>query len=773
MSGKRLILIIAFVELAIVALLLPGCFREKQLIYEMTGEKMSQTVQVQGNQMVFTGDTLVLSPGVYRVCVNSNITEDRLISVELYSEDMQVSDIKENIVHIRPYENEMDFEVYVLHTLQWAHVRCYFQNIPVENLIGLQVYKTNMGSRMLLFLAVVVMGVLDGLLYGKYKIRKDAQCKENQYIVWALLGAAILTFYPYLSDYMILGADTLFQVLRIEGLKESLLNGCPWPIRVQDYWLFHHGYAVSFFYGDMLLVIPAMMRLLGFPIMTAYKAHVLIMILATVLIAYITMKKCVGSSKAALFGAVFYTLTPYHIMDIYNRGAMGEYMAMAFTPLVCCGTYLLLSKETTDSDYKRHKWWLIMGMSCLLHTHLLSTEMTIVLLAVTCIVFWKRTFRKDTFLQFFQAVIITMLLNCWFWVPMLYMLAADTYKMEAVLADPMQCRGSAIGDLTQLLPHMGKHFGNLEPIHLGAAAFMIIGFMLALLYKGKKRERKADGQMFLTILILVLYILTTKYFPWDYLQNMPLAGSLVAPLQFPTRWLLPLMILLAMLGAFMYRRLQQQCSVKVYRCSVLLFYLVIIGSALYLVNDVCYSCIPVRLYSAENIGAVSVVNGEYLLEGDDLGDYYPHAPKATDGLVYQDYFKKGTEATVYVENITDKELYLELPITGYKGYAIEDINRQKDAGEAIRDDGKQLPYLTEERGEHGDLRIAVPAGYAGTLRVWYRGFWFFRAAEGVSLATVLGLSVLGLYKLLALRRALQKDVETRHTESKVPDSLVG
>lgn len=36
-------------------------------------------------------------------------------------------------------------------------------------------------------------------------------------------------------------------------------------------------------------------------------------------------------------------------------------------------------------------------------------------------------------------------------------------------------------------------------------------------------------------------------------------------------------------------------------------------------------------------------------------------------------------------------------------------------------------------GENGHVRAILPAGYQGTVKVWYSGMWYWRVAEGISL----------------------------------------
>lgn len=54
-------------------------------------------------------------------------------------------------------------------------------------------------------------------------------------------------------------------------------------------------------------------------------------------------------------------------------------------------------------------------------------------LAVFCVIFVKRVLRKRTFVQLAEATGIVLLWNCWFYVPMLYMMNKDTYKLQQII----------------------------------------------------------------------------------------------------------------------------------------------------------------------------------------------------------------------------------------------------------------------------------------------------------------------------------------------------
>ncbi|MBR1439803.1 MAG: hypothetical protein IJ589_01120, partial [Lachnospiraceae bacterium] len=93
--------------------------------------------------------------------------------------------------------------------------------------------------------------------------------------------------------------------------------------------------------------------------------------------------------------------------------------------------------------------------------------------------------------------------------------------------------------------------------------------------------------------------------------------------------------------------------------------------------------------------------------------------------------------------------YVELPITGYLGYAVDTL--ESETGD--------VPFIAEERGEHGDLKIVVPARFQGRVHVYYKEMLSFAIADAVSAMMAIGL--LGLW------------VRTRYlTRKKIKDSLL-
>lgn len=730
------------IELLLFVLFLPGCFQKDELVY--SDEEL--TLGAETGVGVYEGQRFAVTPGVYQVRVHVRELQGDSLWVSAACEQSSFRAFRCNGADIYQGNHYIDFEIYVLEKIDSAYVNCSFDGAKAA-IDYLEVYRTNQGATMLLFLYTVVCLALNFLIVFREGVLDGTITKEKQVVFWALLISVLLAYYPYMTDYFSSTADSPFHMLRIEGLKESLMQGGGFPVRVQNYWVYDHGYAVSTFYGDLFLLIPVMFRFIGFSLMSSYKMFVFVVMAATAIISYHSFRQCTKNINAALFGSIIYMLAPYRIYNFYNRGAVGEYLAMTFLPLVICGMYRLYTEDVNNKNYRKAKIPLIIGLSCILQTHILSTEMTVIFMLAVCLILFKKTFRKETFIQLLQAAITCLLLNAWFWFPFLKMMPSDDYNMYNIISANIQDKGTRLAGLFQFYPNIGDSGEGMymtPPFQMGIASFLILGSVLIALVRKRicQKERKAQNpydriMLFWCVLILIAWFMSTRYFPWDLIARISFIEIFVNALQFPTRLFSLVCVFAAIMAAFFVLWFDWECkenlandSVRaiVRKGSLAVLLILAIGSAVYHVNDIAYENKPIWLHNAENMGTISTGRGEYLLGESTLDEYSYHDPIAEEGLEWSLYEKHGTSIWLSVCNTTPKELFVELPLTGYKGYALE-----------CSEYGDAVPYITEERGDHEDLRIAVPAGYEGSIKVSYKGFISFRIAEMISWATVISI----------------------------------
>jgi hypothetical protein len=749
------------VELVCLLLAILPCFTPEKKVFETTGADMESIVYDADGNGFHYGNTMTLTPGVYQVRAYAQIPSGESIEFEVCTYTGTFQALRGNAVTMRAGQEYLDYEIYVTDTVDGAYFLTEFSKGTVNTALqSLTLYRTAYGGRILFTLVLFTCLVLNFMLYFRQKILLGKVSKDRQVAFWVLSASVALAYFPYFTDYMTFGADSAFHLLRIEGLKETLLSGGQFPVRMQSFWLADHGYPVSMFYGDLFLYIPAFLRIMGFPLMTAYKIFRFVMIAAAARIAFYSFHKCTKNTYAALFGSMIYVLAPFGIYLLTNMDAVGQYLGMTFMPLICCGIYLLYTEDPRSDSYRKAKIPLVIGICCILNSHFLSTEIVLVLLMVFCLLFAKRTFRKKTLLQLLQAAAMCILLTAFFWVPFLVMLTADQYRISGVFFTGIQQYGIYFSNILQLYPYMGAAQTGMyyaEPLHLGVSIlFMFLFFMVRFLInkynKNDNYNPYAKLMLIVFLITLVVFFASTHFFPWDLLEKIPGINYLTTALQYPKRLLAPATVFGSFFASFFFLWLQKEfANPHMVKGFILFLSICAIASAAFHVNDIAFEKAPIRLYTAENLGNIGIGNGEYLpreINWYEVGDLYTyHQPVTDEGLQYTDYQKEGTNITMHVENTHDTQQYMEVALIGYPGYGISSYSDDASAADQ--------PYIATQNGTHEDLRIAIPANWSGTIRIRFKGFILFRVADLVSLFTALWLIFIYLYRRKNRFRKLQ------------------
>lgn len=737
--------------------LLSGCFRREEMVYSYVGGDIAKSAGMAESCGEFYGARTELVWGVYQVRIWTRLEDGQSMYVKVNYDKACFRSLNNNGMNILPGDDYEDFQVYVSGKVPSAYIQCSFNGTDADALVRIEVWKTNKGCRILLVIVLAFFAALDFLILFRRRVLEGKVTGRQQVVFWTLTAGVLIACFPYLTDYFSYGADTYYHVERIAFLADALEQGVHFPVRMQGTWLYGHGYATSLFYGDLFLYIPAFLCLTGFPVMSAYKIFIFLVTAATAVIAYFSFRRCVKEEYGALFGSMVHLLAAYRIFNVYSRGAMGEYLAAVFLPLVCCGMYLLYTGDTASKEYGKYKWYVVWGMSGLLQSHLLSAEMTAIFMAVVCAVFWRRSLRKRTLCQLLAATGIVLLINMWFWLLMIYMLSQDVYYVHSLTAGGIQDKGILFAGIFQLLPRKGE--GNIgvyrdEPVQIGIGGLLLLLYY-ALWWYWKKKQYRRNVCSVLALFIAAALFMSTRYFPWDAIIKLPVIGFFVGSLQFPSRLLAIACVLAAMFTAFFFQRVKEQGGMAA-KTVVGIAALIMIGSAVHHVGSIAFDAAPVWLYNIENMGTIGIINGEWLLEETDLSEMYYHKPVAEEGLAWSEYEKRGTNVSLRLENESGEVHYIEIPLTGYKGYGIK-----------ASDCGMGYPVISEQRGAHGDLRVRVPAGYRGTVEIFYEGFVLFHVAEVLSLlglAVILGYAFIGVSGLPGFIKWKRVRYEDKSTE---------
>lgn len=557
-----------------------------------------------------------------------------------------------------------------------------------------------------------------------------------RYSALVIAGIVLLACLPLGFDYLVYGHDMSIHLTRIEGLKAGLLSG-QFPVRMDPEIANGKGYPFSLMYSDLLLYPAAILRIIGFSLQQVYQLYVLAVTLATALVTRYCLKKIFASEGIALTGTALYVLSAYRLTNVFIRAAVGEYSAMIFLPVVVYGFWRIYTQPKQGS---RLAWLpLAVGFSGLLQTHLLTTEMAVILAVIFCLVTAKRTFRKPVLPALLRAAGAALVWNLWFLVPMLQYMVSEACRISGKY-DASTLRDSA-AFLGQIFLMFGQGGGYSESLTMGLSAEMpltvgtVLGFgvLLFVLCLADPALRRAEpgatrlGGWTLGFGALAIWMASTL-FPWYTIYlNVEWLSKLLGKLQFAWRFLGLATILLAVCACCALAVLRRGRTSWLRPAAVLLVLLTVIPAG-FLTYEVSRNSEVVNYQSLAAIDnlAEQVGGGEYMPYGmadGSLNAWEVTEPTFDDALTVSDYTFGTLEASFACTNISDQEATAVLPLFSYPGYRLT-------AG-----DGATL-------GEQdGLIAVTLPAGYSGTVQVKFVGFWFWRLADLISLAGIVGTAV--------------------------------
>ena len=355
-----------------------------------------------------------------------------------------------------------------------------------------------------------------------------------------LLGITVLACLPLFSNYLYVGHDLDYHLQRITAMAAELSYG-QFPVRLTTTTLNGYGYANPLCYCELFLLLPALLYNLWLPLRTCYQIYIFAVTLATCLIAYFSFGRITESRRLGLLGAMLYTLSCYRLVCVYTRAAVGEFTAMAFFPLVLLGLYGIYTK-----DKPRFADWLPMslGMAAMVQSHLLSCELTALLLAVFCLLHLRDTLSPTRLLAWIKAALLAVGLSAWYLVPFFLSTSSIPFMVNGPLIGKIQFQGLYLIQLFNPFYNgfAGADAGTNPDMMLSLGLPLILGLGLVVFCLLRRRDAQGQAASILTTaagFFALTVFLALHIFPWDYVQTTlgRTAGKLAGLFQYPWRFL--------------------------------------------------------------------------------------------------------------------------------------------------------------------------------------------------------------------------------------------
>ncbi len=517
--------------------------------------------------------------------------------------------------------------------------------------------------------------------------------------LFLLLGVVI----PLCGVQTFLGHDVYFHMTRMEALAQEIEAGNI-PARLYYFIYDGYGYASPMFYGDLFLMIPALLILCGVSMPLAYKAFMIICICACVLVAYYCGKKIFGAKTAGVCFAFTYAVSSYFAVDVFTRAAIGEMQAFVFVPLAFLGLHSILNDEG------KYWYFLPIGLAAVLMSHLITSVMTAFFLLVYALLHSAKIYKKPVKIGVIAGcAVVFLLISASFLLPMVEQLAdtkfLSTDGSSATAFGTMEQRSMTLRQLFSLF-NLNESHDYWIPNGIGYLPLILVVFRLFVL----KKQKFCMGDGFMIVSNLCLFMISGM-FPWE----KEFFQSLLGTMQFPWRIMLFATLFLALAAADYSRRIEKQ-DITVYTCLVCVVGICAFGSVFVprykTYADYEKNNQEVVYYKGNNIG-YNIGTGEYLPSGTSRQQLMRRGNVIkTDGNNLSFTQEKNGDIYVPITYSEKTGTYMDLPLIKYKGYTavFTDKNGNETPLEVFYGDNNVVRLYLKDIKADGTIHVT----YSGT-----------------------------------------------------------
>lgn len=346
------------------------------------------------------------------------------------------------------------------------------------------------------------------------------------------------------------------QIARVIAMGKALRNG-KFPVRWVSDLGYGYGYPIFNFYGPLPYYIGGLFYALGVDALAATKIMFAIGILSSGVTMYFLARGILGL-LGGLIAATFYMYAPYHAVQIYVRGAVGEYYTLIFFPLVILGIIRAFQGKSRQD-------FLIgaIGLAGVVLSHTIIGYVAAILLgvgyvSVVVLYFMKKISQLNTVVSLSFMFATGLLLSAFFWLPALFEMGFTNVASQ--IGGSADFSGHFVC-LSQLWDspwgYAGSGPGCIDGMAFKLGKVHVIFSLLALLLWAVNKRIKTESNILFRILIVILVISIFFMIPSSKLIWVVIPGF--AYIQYPWRFLtfalLPLALLPASLVVYIESRL--------------------------------------------------------------------------------------------------------------------------------------------------------------------------------------------------------------------------
>ncbi|MFC2031303.1 DUF6541 family protein, partial [Chloroflexota bacterium] len=308
---------------------------------------------------------------------------------------------------------------------------------------------------------------------------------------------------PLVRSGFFVSDDGLIHVYRLAALDRAVRAGVALPRWFPNF-AFGYGHPVLNFYGPLSYYWGLPLTLAGADAAAALKVVMAAGLVASALGMYLFARQHLGRGPAVV-AAVIYAYLPYHLVDLYVRGALAEFLAFVWLPLVLWAFGRLVDDDMGGNSVRVGLAALL--LAALILTHSLSAFVIVPVLILYVVILLARKGDLRAVGRVVLAAVLALAVSAFHWLPIL---AESQYVGLG--------HGRSQGYMDHLMPlnrvlswlpfyPYQEQAGASRTFPIGIVQFAILVASVALLLK--YRARRWLIFLFLSIALLTLLMLTT------------------------------------------------------------------------------------------------------------------------------------------------------------------------------------------------------------------------------------------------------------------------
>jgi len=229
---------------------------------------------------------------------------------------------------------------------------------------------------------------------------------KNLFYTSLIFAAFIFVIRPILHGGLFQTFDNV-QVVRIDQMARELIHG-QFPVRYVNDLGNGGGYMLFNFYPPLVYYVGAVLHLIGFSLVGSTRIVFILGYLIGTLTMFAVLRRKVNLLSATL-GTTLFLFSAYFADEIYVRGTLAEFFAIAISPLALGLTLELKEKQTY---LKSILLGIVLGL--LVYAHIF---VAINMVMIGIIIFLFPPFFRKQYLLGGLSLLIGALLSASFWLP--------------------------------------------------------------------------------------------------------------------------------------------------------------------------------------------------------------------------------------------------------------------------------------------------------------------------------------------------------------------